>query len=300
MREPAGTQDANAWFVRTALTREPGQKYTSKEPLPFPVAHRKNADHRFRETQRAVNFEYDFKRRPVDPWLSFVSIPPLQEDDDLRIVQHISFNTIPWRTVEEFNAARDLFDQWRHKHDGQLRTLDDWRRWEQFQAGTDASRHGVRRAKDGVVGQALRIFRRAYAQGVWGLPGGSYGLAAEALTAAGYATKEQDFKNTRRDKRPLPEHVILADAPGIPELVHVLLSIWPEFEWKRLVGRDRITCGKSPDNRSQPGSRMAENLESFTPPYEISFGPVKPCPALPRSAAYPSRLTSFAQEDFLD
>jgi hypothetical protein len=56
MREPAGTKDANAWFVRTALTREPGQKYTSKEPLPFTVAHRKSADHHFRETERAVNF----------------------------------------------------------------------------------------------------------------------------------------------------------------------------------------------------------------------------------------------------
>src|SRR6516162_119716 len=196
MREPQGTKDANAWFVRTALTREPGQKYTSREPLPFPVAHRNSADHRFRSTERAVNFEYDFKRQLVTPVPKVVSVPPIGESEDPLIVQHLCCNTIPWRTVAEFNAARDLFEEWRHKHRGQLRTLDDWERWDQFQAGTSASRRGIRRSKDGVVGQALRIFRRAYARRQWGLPGAEYKRAADFLTAAGYPTKEQDFKNT--------------------------------------------------------------------------------------------------------
>jgi hypothetical protein len=235
MREPPGTKDGNAWFVRAALTREPGQKYTSKEPLPFPVAHQRSADHRFRQIERTINFEYDLKRQLVDPVPQFVSSPSVGEDEDPRIVQHLCCNTIPWRTVTEFNAARDLFDQWRHKRGGQLRTLADWYRWQQFQAGTVASQKGVRRSKDGVVGQALRIFRRAYVRRKWGLPGGSYKPAANSLTAAGYPTREQDFKNALRDKSPLPEHTIPADAPGVRELVGALLSIWPEFDWERLV-----------------------------------------------------------------
>src|SRR5262249_9173457 len=40
MREPHRTRDANGWFARAMLTREPGQKYTVKAPLSFPVAHR--------------------------------------------------------------------------------------------------------------------------------------------------------------------------------------------------------------------------------------------------------------------
>jgi hypothetical protein len=235
MREPAGTKDGNAWFVRTALTREPGQKYRSKEPLPFPVAHQRSADHRFRELERTMNFEYDFKRQLVDPVPQFVSTPSVGEEEDPRIVQHLCCNTIPWRTVTEFNAARDRFEQWRHKHGGQLRTLADWHRWEQFQAGTVASQNGVRRSKDGVVGQAARIFRRAYVRRKWGLPGGSYKRAADSLTAAGYPTKEQDFKNALRDKSRLPEHTIPADAPGVRELVCALLAIWPEFDWERVV-----------------------------------------------------------------
>jgi hypothetical protein len=235
MCEPAGTKDANAWFVRTALTREPGQKYVSKEPLPFPLAHRKSADHHFRETQRAVNFEYDFKRRLVDPVPKFLPVPALGENEDPRIVQHLSCNTVPWRTVEEFSATRDLFEKWRHKHDGQLRTLAGWTHWEQFQAGTGASQRGVRRSKDGVVGQALRIFCRAYVRREWGLPGGSYKAATEALTMAGFPADEHDFKNALRNKDPLPEHTIPADAPSIREMISALLSIWPELEWWNLI-----------------------------------------------------------------
>jgi len=68
------------------------------------------------------------------------------------------------------------------------------------------------------------------------LPAGAeYKRAADFLTAAGYPTKEQDFKNTWRDESAIPEHVIPADAPGVRELVDALLSIWPEFEWERLV-----------------------------------------------------------------
>jgi hypothetical protein len=172
----------------------------------------------------------------------FVSVPQLSKNEDPRIVQHLSCNTIPWRTVDEFNAVRDLFEGWRHKHQGQLRTLNDWRRWVQFQAGTGASRCGVRRSTDGVVGQALRIFRRAYVRREWGLQGGSYKAAADALTLAGYPTNEQGFKNTLRNEAPLPERTIPADTPGIREMISALLSIWPEFEWWELIDGTGPDC----------------------------------------------------------
>ena len=76
----------------------------------------------------------------------------------------------------------------------------------------------------------------SYIRHRWGLSGRSYKAAAASLTLAGFPTKDQDFKNELRhiDELP-PEHAIPADAPGIRELVHTLLSIWPEFEWERLV-----------------------------------------------------------------
>ena len=59
--------------------------------------------------------------------------------------------------------------------------------------------------------------------------------SADRLTEAGYPTKEQDFKNAGRAKGRLPEHLIPADAAGIRDFVIAVTSIWPEFEWRRLV-----------------------------------------------------------------
>ncbi len=238
MREPHGTSDPNAWFVWVALNREPGTKYRVSEPLAFPVAHRKAADHRFQVREKTFNFEYDMKRRPVDPVPQYVTVPgpgwAAGLEPDVYIAQHLAFNTIPWATVAEFTEVRDQFEQWRLKHQGQLRTIADWRRWEDFRAGAGASRHGVRRGRGGVVGQVVRIFQCAYVHRVWGMHGGDYKRAAEALTKAGYPTTEQSFKNALRNKA-APEHAIPADAPGIRELIQVLVSIWPEFQWRRMV-----------------------------------------------------------------
>jgi hypothetical protein len=113
MREPSRMSlgDANDWFARRMLLRQPGDAWSSHDPLPFPLAHRTNADHVFRENSRRVNFEYDMKRRPINAQPRYVSMPG---DPDL-IVQHLSFETSPWRSVEEFIEARECFDKWRQK-----------------------------------------------------------------------------------------------------------------------------------------------------------------------------------------
>jgi hypothetical protein len=113
--------------------------------------------------------------------------------------------------------------------------MADWHAWQDFLAGDSASRAGVRRSKHGVAQQALRIIWKAYAKSRWGLPGKSYREAAERLTAAGYPTKEQSFKDTLRDRKSPPENTIPADAPGVRDLVLAILDLWPSIEWERLV-----------------------------------------------------------------
>lgn len=114
--------------------------------------------------------------------------------------------------------------------------MKDWERWQDFQAGSAASQSGVKRSQRGTHDQARRLVIWAYVLGFWGLPGHDYEAAARALTAAGYTTKAQDFKNAkRRHKQPPPDHTIPADGPGVREFVHAVLTIWPEFNWQRLV-----------------------------------------------------------------
>jgi len=113
MREPSrmSLDDANDWFVQKMLLRQPGDAWSSHDPLPFPFAHRTNADHVFQENSRRINFEYDMKRRPIDPVPRDVTIP----GDPNLILQHLSLKTIPWRSVEEFTKARECFEKWRQK-----------------------------------------------------------------------------------------------------------------------------------------------------------------------------------------
>jgi hypothetical protein len=237
MREPGrmSLDDANVWFAQRMLYRQPNDKWSSRDPLPFPAAHRTNADLVFQEISRKANFEFDMKRRPTNPMPRYVSVP----GDPGQIVQHLAFETTPWRTVDEFTKARQLFDEWRLKKScAQLKTIVDWRRWRNYQDGSDASRAGVHRSSKGLVDQARRLVVRAYRRGQWGLPGGGYKLAAARLTQAGYPTTEQDFKNAGRAKGALIEHVIPADAEEIGDFVITVLSIWPEFDWRRLVSAE--------------------------------------------------------------
>lgn len=62
-----------------------------------------------------------------------------------------------------------------------------------------------------------------------------YRVAAARLTQAGYPTTEQDFKNAGRAKGGLTEQLIPADAEGVRDFAAAVSSIWPEFEWRRLV-----------------------------------------------------------------
>ena len=233
MREPGSMSlnDANDWFAQRMLLRQPGDKWSSRDPLSFPKAHRANADHVFQQVTRTVNFEFDMKRRPINSVPRYVSVPA---DRDL-IVQHLAFETAPWLTVDEFVETRQRFDQWRLKCPAQLRTTADWRLWLAYRNGSDASLAGVHRSSKGPIDQARRLVVRAYRFRRWGLPGGDYRGAAARLTQAGYPTTEQDFKNAGRAKRRLAEHLIPADAEGVRDFVAAVVSIWPEFEWRRLV-----------------------------------------------------------------
>ena len=83
---------------------------------------------------RRVNLDPDYKRDLINP----------TERDGLLFCE-----SRPWRTVDEFNAVRGQFEEWRR--DRVLKTLDDWHDWHEYQAGTQASKKGVRRSKGGVV-----------------------------------------------------------------------------------------------------------------------------------------------------
>ncbi len=181
-------------------------------------------------SDRRINLEPDHKRELI----------AATERDGL-----LHCETVPWRTIDEFNDNRSLFEEWRRSQ--VLKTLDDWRDWESYLAGTNASRKGVRRGEDGVIGQAKRIVMKAYALRQWGFKGGgTYKDFADHLTAAGYPTTVMDIKNAKRAKFDLVENSIPHDALEIFNLIGEILKFEYEFEWWKLVGEEMRELDRAP------------------------------------------------------
>ena len=227
MKTPRGI-DPNVWLIRLMIDRTPGTKWTSRDPIPFRRSYETNADHVFVTTERKVSFEFDYKRRLVNPVRRYVSVT---DGPDHRLVQHISCDTVPWGTIDEFNATREQLSN------GDTRRTGCCERCRIGIAGnpTSAARRHRRAVYGGVAAQAKRAFIRAYVRREWGLPGGLYRAAADALTAAGYQAKEQDFKNALRHKEPPPEHTIPADADGVAGFVAAVKALWPNSDSARLL-----------------------------------------------------------------
>ncbi|WP_232055063.1 hypothetical protein [Vibrio taketomensis] len=76
-------------------------------------------------TEQTLNLEWDFKRCPINPRIVKVRHPVSGE-----VVEHLSFDTVPWNTVDEGLDARTYFDEWRVNNC--LKGMDDWDNWMDF------------------------------------------------------------------------------------------------------------------------------------------------------------------------
>ena len=140
--------------------------------------------------------DYDWKRELVEPEMheAYLSTSSLHNG------YHLYASSKPWATIQDFRDTRDQFDTWRHKHDGLLKTLDDWDQWSEHRKTSIASQGGVRKSKDGLVGQAKRTFLKAYTRSLWGLPGGDYKAVAEHLNE-GWLQDHGERSRKRQEKQ---------------------------------------------------------------------------------------------------
>jgi hypothetical protein len=178
------------------------------------------------ESEESVNMEFDWKRELVDPHETVACTT--------YGASHFAANTRPWSTLADFERERALFDQWRAKRSGVLKTMADWESWTEYRRSGDVSKQGVRRGRDGILDQVKRNFLRAYVNGLWGLPGGDYKGAAAFLTKQGYETSVDDLKNAKRSNKEPVERLFDADE-GVMGFIKVLLEKFPEFEWRRMI-----------------------------------------------------------------
>ncbi|WP_156904791.1 DNA polymerase [Ferrimonas senticii] len=163
VKPPKGV-DENAWMVELFLDRYPKQKIERSHLASAREMWLKELDLISIHTEQTLNLEWDFKRRPVTPRMVTVRHPVSGE-----IVEHLSFDTVPWSTVDEALDARTYFDEWRASHC--LKTMEDWESWMDFyKVRRYLKGTGVKYLEDGSEGIFKVQMLRAIVQGGWGLP----------------------------------------------------------------------------------------------------------------------------------
>ncbi|BBM63463.1 hypothetical protein VA249_01090 [Vibrio alfacsensis] len=163
VKPPKGVNE-NAWMVELFLDRYPKQKIECSHLASARDMWLKEMDLVSIHTEQTLNLEWDFKRCPINPRIVKVRHPVSGE-----VVEHLSFDTVPWNTVDEGLDARTYFDEWRVNNC--LKTMEDWDNWMDFyKVRRYLKGAGVKYLEDGSAGILKVQMLRAITQGKWGLP----------------------------------------------------------------------------------------------------------------------------------
>lgn len=209
--------EQNEWMINLFVTR------TSKSVIPVSYFRsiadicRHGGDLTPVKIRRAVRLDFDWKRAPFN-----VSTTPIKG------MEHIAFDTRPWRNATEAIKCREDWAQFSKSRNIVLKTEKDLN---EFQAYRQCSKlHSSIPRKGGVLKLAAREFLRAYVRSLCCLRRNymSYRDVAKLLTKLGVKTTKDDVDNAAR------KNVVctMNSIPRTPEtimLYNKLKDQFPEF-----------------------------------------------------------------------
>ncbi|MDT3320786.1 hypothetical protein Q4Q52_13590 [Shewanella sp. SP1S2-4] len=226
IKPPCSFSEHNRYMIDLYLERRPNQLTDNTHLISTTEQWLNESDLVMLKKERRLNLEFDFKRKLINPRMTAV---------DGR--EHIAFDSSPWRSAEEAQQARVLFDGWRT--DNCLKTMADWESWEDYyESAITTKGTGIKVTTEGSVGLLRRIFIRAAVQKYWGCDRGlTHKALAEQLTALGYKTTTDECKNAKRSK--LPEHAVPVTIRSM-RLTKVLLNHYPTMDLYKLFPQGRM------------------------------------------------------------
>lgn len=222
----------NAWIVDTFINRTADSKQTITTLRNLPEIWKQGGDLTRKEIVRRINMDFDWKRRPVNS-----STRPIHG------TEHLCFETVPWRSVVEFQACRDQWEQFHGTTGTVLKTVEDLASFDDYRA-VDTGSTGLKRSrKDSAITLAKRMFLRAYTRSVWGLDvhAMSYAELARWLTDAGYKTAKADLENAKRPSAKLVGQIVPL-TPVVEKFIILLQSQFPGFDPAMMLQPTTRTC----------------------------------------------------------
>lgn len=210
------------------LSRQDGGVFFEFTSLPSPRDYiRKGADAVGKRQQKAISWEWDYKRKPDESTVHTGAICI----DNVRY-EHVSYATLPWRTLDEFVCAREATERSRVA----VKTVGDYadtairiKRYEAMRAKSLRARGGGMRS---AAISVLRAIRAGVLYGAWLEQASGRDVCARVSKVFGVALGDDDWKNAGRKTRQLH------DLTGLDAFLQAL-----ELEYKRGDARDVIVLG---------------------------------------------------------
>jgi hypothetical protein len=215
----------NDWIVETFVSRSADSKQTITLLRTLPEIWKNGGDLTPKEITRRISMDYDWKRRPVNP-----SVRPIHGSD------HLCFNTVPWRSVADFQACRDSWEQYQSSTGTVLKTVEDLTQFEDYRV-VNTGKTGLKRSRrDSALTLAKRMFLRAYTRSAWGLDSHemTYTELALWLTGNGIKTTKADVENAKRPSAKLVKHLVPGTS-AVDKFIAVLKSRFPAFDETNLL-----------------------------------------------------------------
>ncbi|MDF5467277.1 DNA-directed DNA polymerase [Vibrio parahaemolyticus] len=232
----SSAKDENAFMVELFLDRYPGQKIPNNSLISPRDMYLKDMDLIEIQREKTLNLEFDFKRRPVNPRMTKIRHPKGH------IVEHIYFDTVPWKNEQEGQQTRALFDGWRRGNC--LKTMEDWDNWIDYSKTKPLLKGShIKYEEDGSHGVLLKLTLRALSKESYGLTRTIKGkkLTIKQITAmfhdAGFEIADNAINNSRQSEfRPN----VLAATPRLIPLLSWLKETFPDMEIEHFFHEDEL------------------------------------------------------------
>jgi hypothetical protein len=226
----------NAYMVELFLDRYPGQKIPNNSLISPRDMYLKDMDLIEIQREKTLNLEFDFKRKPVNPRMTKIRHPKGH------IVEHIYFETVPWKNEQEGQETRALFDGWRRTNC--LKNMSDWEDWIDYSKTKPLLKGShIKYEEDGSHGVLLKLALRALSKESYGLTKTIKGkkLTLKQLTElfnnAGFEIAPNAISNSRQAAfRPN----VLAATPRLIPLLHWLIETFPDMEIEHFFHKDEL------------------------------------------------------------
>jgi hypothetical protein len=259
----------NKWIVEKFETRKFGEKYSVRSFVSVRDMFDEQSDLYSKDAERRVTMDFDWKRKPDMTSLTTRKI---------RSVEHVFFDTKPWRTLTEIEQCREEWRLYSEQSERCLKTVQDVCDFIDCFEHRKAlpKREGRNNPRKGNI--PLKVFRiwfaRSYSNGSYGLPPKSdakrpsYASLEKFFAKLGVKGMRAALSNYRSEEVDPPN--LIPRTAKLETVVEEVKKLFPDFQTDKVFRPHSVDEGADIGDDTEEFISTVVDLSSVSePPNEI-------------------------------